>query len=89
MYSGGADTTVSTIGSFILAMLAHSDVQAKAHAEIDSVCKQKELPTFDDMDSLPYVHAIVKEVLRWKNVAPLSMVLNTHYFGVITDTLIS
>jgi len=72
MYSGGADTTVSTIGSFILCMIANPKVQEKAHAEIDSVCKQRELPTFDDMDSLPYVAAIVKEVLRYKNVAPLS-----------------
>ncbi|KAJ7625732.1 cytochrome P450 [Roridomyces roridus] len=70
MYLGGADTTVSTLGTFILAMLANPEAQKKAQAEIDGVTAGETLPTFADRDSLPYVSAIVKEVLRWKNVTP-------------------
>ncbi|KAJ3553128.1 hypothetical protein NM688_g3784 [Phlebia brevispora] len=63
-YTGGADTTVSSLGTFILAMLFHPEVQKRAQAELDRVVGQDRLPTFDDEQSLPYISAIVKEVLR-------------------------
>lgn len=55
-------------------MLANPEAQKKAQQEIDSVVKPGSLPSFDDEDSLPYVTAIVKEVLRWSNVVPIGMV---------------
>ncbi|KAF7371702.1 Cytochrome P450 [Mycena venus] len=70
MYSGGADTTVSALGTFILAMLAYPEVQKTAQAEIDSLTGGKYLPSFEDEVSLPYISALVKEVMRWENVAP-------------------
>ncbi|KAJ7639928.1 cytochrome P450 [Mycena rosella] len=45
MFIGGADTTVSALGTFILAMLASPEAQTKAQAEIDSVTGGKHLPT--------------------------------------------
>ncbi|KAJ7625701.1 cytochrome P450 [Roridomyces roridus] len=72
-FVGGADTTVSALGTFVLAMLANPEAQKKAQAEIDSVTHGDALPTFEDRDSLPYVSAIVKEVLRWKNVTPFAV----------------
>ncbi|KAF7372980.1 Cytochrome P450 [Mycena sanguinolenta] len=72
MYLGGADTTVSAMGTFILAMLLNPEVQKKAQAEIDSVVGPGQLPGFADRPTLPYVSAIVKEVLRWRNVTPLA-----------------
>ncbi|KAJ7893403.1 cytochrome P450 [Mycena olivaceomarginata] len=71
LYVGGADTSVSVLGTFVLAMLAYPEVQKKAQAEIDSLTAGKYLPTFEDEASLPYIAALVKEVLRWENVAPL------------------
>ncbi|KAJ7776522.1 cytochrome P450 [Mycena maculata] len=71
MYAGGADTTVSSLSTFLLAMLANPDAQKKAQAEIDSVVERGNLPDFIDESQMPYVAAIVKEVLRWKNVGPL------------------
>ena len=70
MFIGGADTTVSGLETFILAMLANPEAQKKAQAEIDSVTGQKYLPTFDDRNSMPYVSALLKEALRWESVAP-------------------
>jgi cytochrome P450 len=64
MFSGGADTSVSSISTFILQMTLHPDIQAKAHAELDCVIGKHTLPTFADEPSLPYIGAIVKEVLR-------------------------
>jgi cytochrome P450 len=45
-------------------------VQRKAQAEIDAVIGNGRLPTFTDRPDLPYVDAIVTEVLRWNSVAP-------------------
>ncbi|KAG0702312.1 cytochrome P450 [Suillus ampliporus] len=73
MYGGGADTTVSTVYSFFLAMTLYPDVQKKAQAEIDAVVGPDRLPSFADRSSLPYTEALVKEVLRWNAVVPTSV----------------
>ncbi|KAJ7438060.1 cytochrome P450 [Mycena latifolia] len=73
MYAAGADTTVAALGTFVLAMLANPDAQAKAQAEIDSIVGTGHLPDFSDEAALPYVSAIVKEVLRWRNVTPIGV----------------
>ncbi|CAJ0547332.1 Ff.00g040860.m01.CDS01 [Fusarium sp. VM40] len=73
MYAGGADTTVSSIRGFILAMLLFPDVQRKAQQEIDSVVGSDRLPNFEDRDNLPYVDALIKETLRWIPVAPMGV----------------
>lgn len=44
-------------------MTLNPDVQKKAQTSIDRVC-QGRLPEFSDYDSLPYIHAVLKEVLR-------------------------
>lgn len=63
--------TVSTLQSFFLAMVLYPNVQRNAQQHIDRVC-QGRLPEFSDYNSLPYVHAILKETLRWIPVVPLS-----------------
>ncbi|KAG2148111.1 cytochrome P450 [Suillus clintonianus] len=70
LYAGGADTTVSSIYSFFLAMTLFPDAQKKAQAEIDAVIGPDRLPSFADRDFLPYTEALAKEVLRWHAVAP-------------------
>ncbi|KAG5723754.1 O-methylsterigmatocystin oxidoreductase [Termitomyces sp. T112] len=70
LYSGGADTTVSAIYSFFLAMALNPEVMKKAQAEIDSVVGNDRLPTFQDRQYLPYVDALAKEVFRWNVVVP-------------------
>lgn len=54
-------------------MTLHSEIQAHAQAELDSVVggSFQRLPTFSDRGSLPYVNAIVLEVLRWNPAVPL------------------
>ncbi|KAJ7152976.1 cytochrome P450 [Mycena filopes] len=72
-YAAGADTTVSAMGTFVLAMLKHPEVQKKAQAELDAVIGHGHLPELSDAAALPYVSAVVKEVLRWENVAPIGI----------------
>ncbi|KAF9522936.1 cytochrome P450 [Crepidotus variabilis] len=73
MYAGGADTTVSIEYGFFLAMVLFPEVQKKAQAEIDTVIGNDRLPTLADMPHLPYVNAVVTEVLRWHTVGPLAV----------------
>ncbi|KAJ7857081.1 cytochrome P450 [Mycena olivaceomarginata] len=73
------NTTVSALGTFVLGMLANPEAQRKAQAEIDSVVGTGQLPDFTDEAALPYVSAIVKEALRWKNVTPIAI---PHYLAV-------
>ncbi|KAI0347293.1 cytochrome P450 [Trametopsis cervina] len=73
LYSGGADTTVSAIRTFFLAMSLHPSAQQRAQAELDAVVGPDRLPTFEDREQLPYVDAIVKEVCRWGPVVPLGI----------------
>jgi cytochrome P450 len=56
---------------FLLVMVLYPDVQTRAQAEIDSVVGRDRLPTFEDRASLPYVDAVVREVLRWRPIGPL------------------
>ncbi|KAJ5887491.1 hypothetical protein N7495_007532 [Penicillium taxi] len=73
LYGGGADTTVSTMEAFFLAMLLYPEVQGKAQAELDHVLGETTLPTVADRPKLPYINAIVRELLRWHPVAPLGV----------------
>ena len=55
--------TVSAVTTFFLAMCLHPEIQVAAQAELDSVVGNERLPTMADRPSLPYINAIVKEVL--------------------------
>ena len=52
-------------------MMLRPDIMRKAQAELDAVVGRDRVPTFGDKDHLPYVQAIVKEVMRWRPVGPL------------------
>ncbi|CDO69024.1 hypothetical protein BN946_scf184834.g31 [Trametes cinnabarina] len=73
LYVGGADTTVSALGTFFLAMTLNPDILEKAHRQLDQVVGTHRLPTFQDQASLPYIGAIVRENLRWRPVVPLDV----------------
>ncbi|BCS17694.1 cytochrome P450 [Aspergillus puulaauensis] len=73
LYFGGADTTVSTISSFYMAMALYPDVRKRAQEEIDRVVGRNRLPGYEDRDNLPYTDAIVKEALRWHPVTPMGV----------------
>lgn len=71
--------TVASVLSFILLMTLYPDVQKRAQDEIDRVVGKDRLPTIEDQDELPYLGALIKEVLRFAPVAPLGMLLRIHY----------
>ncbi|KIJ34578.1 hypothetical protein M422DRAFT_263358 [Sphaerobolus stellatus SS14] len=73
LYSGAFDTTGSNVRAFILVMMCHPEIQARAQEEIDRVIGRGRLPKISDRGSLPYVEAVIKEVLRWASVSPIAL----------------
>lgn len=71
-YAGGADTTVASVQALFLAMTLYPEVQKKAQAEIDAVVGPSRLPDFEDRPSLPYINAVIKELMRWHSVTPFA-----------------
>ena len=57
---------------FIFAMITNPGAMKKAQEELDRVVGGGELPDFSHKDSLPYIDALVKELLRWSPPVPLS-----------------
>lgn len=43
----------------------------KVKQDIDAIVKHGHLPDFEDEPSLPFITAIVKETMRWRDVAPI------------------
>ena len=52
-------------------MAKHPEVMRRAQEELDTVCKDR-LPTMADRKQLPYLDAVLAEVLRWVSIAPVS-----------------
>jgi cytochrome P450 len=69
-YGGGADTTVSSILSFLLALVLYPEVRIRGQEELDRVVGRDRLPTIDDRPALPYIEGIFKETVRWNPVVP-------------------
>ena len=61
------------MAAFFLAMAMNAEVQQTAHEELDRVIGRGRLPEFSDRDSLPYIDAVIKEVLRWCPVTPIGI----------------
>ncbi|KXN86107.1 O-methylsterigmatocystin oxidoreductase [Leucoagaricus sp. SymC.cos] len=72
LYIGGGDTTVSVMTTFFFLMACHPNVQWRAREEIDSVLGGNWV-THDVRLFLPYVNAMIKEIIRWGPVVPLCL----------------
>nr|BED43019.1 cytochrome P450 monooxygenase [Trametes versicolor] len=72
-YLTGADTSLYATQAMFLAMVLNPDVQKKGQQELDTVVGPDRLPEFSDRDALPYINAVVKEIIRWHSVVPLGV----------------
>ncbi|KAG6853456.1 hypothetical protein C0991_004243 [Blastosporella zonata] len=75
MFSAGAETTTASVAAFLLAMIHYPDIMRKAQAQIDEVVGRDRVPTFADRPQLPYIRALVKELLRWRPAGPMGRLL--------------
>lgn len=51
-------------------MALFPEIQARAQAELDRVVGPDRLPEFEDLEQLPYIHALAMEVTRWMPIVP-------------------
>ncbi|TFK20134.1 cytochrome P450 98A3 [Coprinopsis marcescibilis] len=72
-YIAGSDTTMTSMLALIAVLLVYPDVQKKARDEVDAVIGCDRLPNAQDLDHLPYIEALVKEVSRWFTVLPMGV----------------
>jgi hypothetical protein len=83
IYEAGNDTTTMALEIFTMASVLYPEVVQKAHEELDTVVGPDRMPNFDD--ALPYITAIVKEVLRWRPVTaggiPHAVIQDDEYMG--------
>ena len=71
--AAGSDTTRAALSWWTLAMLMYPEVQKLAQDELDAVIGRARAPTFADMPHLPYINAMVKEVIRWAPINPIGL----------------
>lgn len=68
LLEAGTDTTRMSLNQVVAAATLFPDWTGRAREDLDAVCgsNAERLPTFDDIDQLPYIKAVVKESFRWK-----------------------
>lgn len=73
--AAGGDNTRMTLNVFIMAAICYPEIVHRARSELDSMCCDGDgsmrLPRVADMESMPYMAALVKETLRWRPTVPL------------------
>ena len=52
-------------------MMTYPEIQKFAQAQLDAVVGPDRLPTLNDRSQLPYIDALLKEVMRFTPVTPL------------------
>ena len=52
-------------------MVLHPEVQQKLHDEITRNIGPDRLPDYHEVERIPYLHAVVRELFRWQPVVPL------------------
>ena len=68
-------------------MSLHSEIQRKAQEEIDRVVGHDRLPNAQDRKDLPYVDAVMREVMRLNPVTPLGEQECYAPLGILTCAL--
>ncbi|KAK2615541.1 hypothetical protein N8I77_002288 [Diaporthe amygdali] len=69
IFEAGTETTAMTLSTFLLAAACYPEAITRAQTEIEAYmnskeCKDDSVPTFSDLQHLPYLSAVVKEALR-------------------------
>ncbi|XP_073445376.1 cytochrome P450 2J2-like isoform X3 [Dendrobates tinctorius] len=69
----GSETVTSTLKWGLLYMAIYQDVQVKVQKEIDAFVESIENLQYEDRIKMPYTNAVIHEVQRFSNVAPVGL----------------
>ena len=69
----GIDTTAQTTAWLLLILANRQHIQARAHGELKAAVGADGLPGMEHQGSLPYLHAVILESMRYRTVGPLGL----------------
>lgn len=69
----GFVSTKAMLNLFVEMCSIYPGCMKKMQEELDLVVGTERLPSVDDKPNLPYFHAFMNEILRWRPIAPLGM----------------
>ncbi|KAL7849995.1 hypothetical protein SRHO_G00193440 [Serrasalmus rhombeus] len=72
LFGAGTDTTAATLRWSLLLMAKYPHVQDRVQEEIDRVVGGRQ-PVMEDRKNLPYTDAVMHEIQRLANIAPMSV----------------
>eukprot|EP01132_Coremiostelium_polycephalum_P008467 gene8467-10399_t len=73
LIAAGTDTPSGTINNFFVCMANNPEIQEKGYQELVNVIGKGNSVKISDRLSTPYVNAMMKELLRYKTIAPLGV----------------
>ncbi|XP_039896133.1 cytochrome P450 2J2-like isoform X2 [Simochromis diagramma] len=73
LFGAGTETTTTTLHWGLLYMIHYPDIQEKVQAEIDAVVGPSRQPSTSDRENMPFTDAVIHEIQRSGNIAPLNI----------------
>ena len=73
MFAGGLETTSTTLEWAMSELLRHPNILKRLQEEIESVVGQHRKVKESDLETMKYLHCVVKETLRLYPAVPLAV----------------
>lgn len=73
-FQAGTETTSNTMSFALIYMLHHPSVAAKVRAELRATIGRHRAPRLSDRAALPFTEAVICEIQRLANVAPVGII---------------
>nr|CAD7571450.1 unnamed protein product [Timema californicum] len=71
LFAAGAESVSNTLGFALLYLVLNPQVQEKTHEELDRVVGRSRKVSMEDRQSLPFIEAVLAEVVRINPIAPI------------------